>query len=182
MLFWAIFCPLTLLTTQKIKVLKKWKKHLEILSFCTHVPQKIIIWCMVPKIFSATDRLFCHFGLFFALLPPLQPGKSKFWKNENNSWRYYHFAHEHPKWKSHVWFLRYGAQQTEFFLILDQFLPFYPPFLPPNNPENQNFEKMKKTCVPYKCAINDTGNELLLHTSQIVIHILLTGKWFCKIS
>ena len=25
---------------------------------------------MVPKIFSATDRLFCHFGLFFALLPP----------------------------------------------------------------------------------------------------------------
>ena len=51
-----------------------------------------------------------------------------------------------------------------------------------NNPENQNFEKMKKTCVPYKCAINDTGNELLLHTSQIVIHILLTGKWFCKIS
>ena len=70
MLFWVIFCPLTLLTTQKIKVLKKWKKNLEILSFCTHVPQKIIIWCMVPKIFSATDRLFCHFGLFFALLPP----------------------------------------------------------------------------------------------------------------
>ena len=49
----------------------------------------------------------------------------------------------------------YGAQQTEFFLILDHFLPFYtpspnhpPPPPPPrqsNNPENQNFEKMKKT-------------------------------------
>ena len=78
------------------------------------------------------------------------------------------------------WDMEHNRQN--FFLILDQFLPFYPPFLPPNNPENQNFEKMKKTCVPYKCAINGTGNELLLHTSQIVIHILLTGKWFCKIS
>ena len=31
--FWANFCPLTLLTTQKIKILKKWKNHLEIISF-----------------------------------------------------------------------------------------------------------------------------------------------------
>ena len=30
-------------------------------------------------------------------------------------------------------------RQTEFFLILDHFLPFYLP--PPNNPENQNYEK-----------------------------------------
>ena len=26
-----------------------------------------------------------------------------------------------------VWFLRYGVQQTEFFVILDYFLPFYVP-------------------------------------------------------
>ena len=37
-------------------------------------------------------------------------------------------------------FLRYGAQWTEFFVILDHFLTFYPS----NNPKNQNFEKMKK--------------------------------------
>ena len=58
----------------------------------------------------------------------------------------------------------YGAQQTEFFLILDHFLPFYtpspnhpPPPPPPrqsNNPENQNFEKMKKT-----------GDIIILHRS-----------------
>ena len=29
---------------------------------------------------------------------------------------------------------------TEFFVILDHFFPFYP-----HDPENQNFEKMKKT-------------------------------------
>ena len=38
-----------------------------------------------------------------------------------------------------VWFLRYEAWQTEFFAILDCFLPVYP-----HNPKNQNFEKLKK--------------------------------------
>ena len=47
------------------------------------------------------------------------------------------------------------ASATEFFVILDHFLPFYPP----NNPKNQNFEKMKKTpgdiIILHKCTIND---------------------------
>ena len=38
-----------------------------------------------------------------------------------------------------VWFLIYQARQTEFFVVLGYFLPFNPS----NNPENQNFEKMK---------------------------------------
>ena len=68
--FWTIFCPFTPLTTQKIKILKKWKKHLEI-SFYICVP-KIMIRCMVPEIWCVTDVIaICHFGLFFALLPPL---------------------------------------------------------------------------------------------------------------
>ena len=28
---------------------------------------------MVPEIWSATDRIFCHYGPFFALYPPLPP-------------------------------------------------------------------------------------------------------------
>ena len=31
--FWTIFCPFTSLTTRKVKILKNWKKCLEILSF-----------------------------------------------------------------------------------------------------------------------------------------------------
>ena len=57
------------LTTRKIKILKKGKKCLKILSFYTCVPEMTIIWCMVPEIWSSTDRIFCHFGPFFALLP-----------------------------------------------------------------------------------------------------------------
>ena len=37
--FWTIFCPLTSsLWTQKTKILKKWKKHMKILSFYKCVP------------------------------------------------------------------------------------------------------------------------------------------------
>ena len=68
---WALFPPLTLLTTEKIKILKKWKKPLEILSSYTRVPQIPGIWCMVPEISSATDIIFCYFGLFFCPFTPL---------------------------------------------------------------------------------------------------------------
>ena len=48
----------------------------------------------------------------------------------------------YKKSQSHdVWFLIYGVQQTEFFVIIDHFLPFYHPM----DPENQNFENVKKT-------------------------------------
>ena len=48
---------------------EKIKKHLEILSFYTSAPQMTIIFCIVPEISSMADRFFCHFWLFFALLP-----------------------------------------------------------------------------------------------------------------
>ena len=68
--FWAIFCPFTPLTAQKIKILKKWKKCLEISSFYIRVPKIMIRWCTVPEIWCVTDVIvISHFGLFFALLP-----------------------------------------------------------------------------------------------------------------
>ena len=69
--FWAIFCPFTPLTAQKIKILKKWKKCLEISSFYISVPKIMIICNTVPEIWCMTDVIVIfHFGLFFALLPP----------------------------------------------------------------------------------------------------------------
>ena len=53
--FWAIFCTFTLLTTSKIKISKKWKKHFT----CRY--QKS--WSnMLPEIWSLTDIIFGHFG------------------------------------------------------------------------------------------------------------------------
>ena len=80
LLFWTVFCPFTPLTTRKIKILKKWKQNLEILSFYTCVPQMTIIWCMILEISSTMDKLFCHFGPFFSHFTPLTTQKIKILK------------------------------------------------------------------------------------------------------
>ena len=61
--FWAISCHFTPLTAQKIKILKKRKKQLEISSF-TYVHQKLLwsddvhflsIWCVTDGRFNGMD-------------------------------------------------------------------------------------------------------------------------------
>ena len=70
------------------------------------------------------------------------PKNHNFEKMEKNCWRYRHFVHVYQKRQSYeVQFLIYRVTQI-LFVILDHFLPFTFPH--PNNPENQNVEKMKK--------------------------------------
>ena len=62
---------------------------------------------MVPEVLSETDKVFCHFGPFFALLPPNDPQNQNFApnnpKNQNfktmkkNPWRYHHFTDVYHK-------------------------------------------------------------------------------------
>ena len=68
--FWTIFCPFTPLKTWRIKILKKRKIYLEILSFYTSVLKMMIIYYAVPEIWPVPDGIIFHFELFFALLPP----------------------------------------------------------------------------------------------------------------
>ena len=71
--FWTVFCPFTLLKTQKIKILKKRKKHPDI-SFYKSVPKIVIIYRTVTEIWRLADVIFVfHIGLFFALLPSSDP-------------------------------------------------------------------------------------------------------------
>ena len=94
---------------------KKRTKGLEISSFYIRVPKIMIKWCTVLEIWWMTDVIVIyHFGLFFALLSPWQPQKSKFWKNEKNTWRYDHFTYVYQKlWSDNVQFLRYAARQMD---------------------------------------------------------------------
>ena len=89
-----------------------------------------ITWCMVPEIWSATYKLFCHFGSFFS--------KSKFWKN---TWIYYHFTNYDN--------MIYGSWDMECdrqnFLFISGFFAL----LLPNDLKNQSFEKMKKKAWRY---------------------------------
>ena len=68
--FRAIFCPFTPLTTWKIKTLRQWKKHLDMSSFYTYVPKITIIWCMLPEIWSTTDKFFVILGHFLPFIGP----------------------------------------------------------------------------------------------------------------
>ena len=119
-----LFLPFYPIATWKIKIWKNWKRDLEISSFYTCAPWMTTIWCMVPEIWSMTDRIFCHFGPFFALLPPNN------FKNRNL---------EKLKKRPgdiilHMCTINYNhmmygswVRQTIFFVILDHFLPFYTP-------------------------------------------------------
>ena len=71
------------------------------------------------------------------------------------------------KWQSYdAWFLRYEVWQTEFFNILDYFLLFHCP----NNPENQNFEKMRTT----------SRNIIILHKWVKNVNHMMYSCWDMK--
>ena len=94
--------------------------------FYTCAPKITIMWCMVPEIRSATDKLLCHYGPFFALLPLYEPRKLKFWKIRktlqdiiilqmftiNDSHMIYGFSDMNAT--------------DKYFVILDHFFPFTP--------------------------------------------------------
>ena len=130
--------------------MKKFAGDIIILQICTKNDNHMMQCCWDTehnrKIFFV---ILDHFLPFY----PLATLKIKILKNWKKTWRYYHFTHVHHKWQSSdIWFLRYWVQWTDFLVILDCFLPFYPS----KNPKNQNFENLKKrpeilslyTCAP----------------------------------
>ena len=91
-----------------------------------------------PKL-QSYDVCLLRYGVrqtaFFVILDhflPFYPHNNlenkNFEKMKKNFWRYYHFTHVYHIRKSYdVWLLRYGAQQTDFFLIFNHFLSFHFP-------------------------------------------------------
>ena len=101
-----------------------------------------IIWCMVPEIWSATDRNFCHFGPFFALLPLTQ----NFLKNSKTCLEMALYTSV-PKIMIICYTVPVIQHVTDVIFIFLFVLIFA--FYHPNNPKNQIFEKWKKCCGIY---------------------------------
>ena len=98
--FWAMFCPFTPLSTQKIQNFEKMK-----------TPGDIIILHMCTK--NHDHMLFFIWSYSLPFYPPNSPNNQNL-KNEKKTWRYHHFKHVHQKLGSgDVWFLRYGARRTD---------------------------------------------------------------------
>ena len=76
--FWTIFFPFTPIKTRKIKILKKWKKSLKILSFYTSVLKIMIICYTVLEIWSMMDVIVAY--EIVALTPPSSSKNQNFKK------------------------------------------------------------------------------------------------------
>ena len=119
---WAIFCTFSPLTTQKIKILKKWKMCLDISPFTKNHDH--MLHCSWD---TAHDRLIVifNFELFLPFYPPPPPSNSL--KNHLEISSIYTSV---PK----IMMICYTVPKIWLFAILDYLLPFYPS----NSPKNQN--------------------------------------------
>ena len=122
------FYPTPIKTPQKMKFekMKKncWRYHHFIQMY--QKPQSYEVWFLR---YGVRHIIFCHFGPCFTLLT-LPPSPNNL---ENQNFEKLkkasrdHFTHVYQKSQSYdLCFVRYGARQTEFFLIFDHFLTFYP--------------------------------------------------------
>ena len=107
--------------------------------------QMTIIWCMVPRIWTATDRIFAILDHFLPFYPTNTKNRSSE-KMEKKNWRYHHFKKVYQKlWSYALLLLRYDAWQMQLFFILGYFFPFYPN----NSSNNQNLTKNEKKTWKY---------------------------------
>ena len=106
-----------------------------------HKLQSYNVWFLR---YGAWQTFVSFWTVFCPLTPPPPPSPLttrkiktlKKWKKLLEILSFYTFV---SQWQSYdIWLLRYQAQQTEFFVILDHFLPFY-------NPKNQNFKNLIKS-------------------------------------
>ena len=148
--FWTIFLPIypsPPLTTQRIKILKKWKKYPRdsiILHNCIyHKWQSYDIWFLRYEL-QQTD-FFVILGHFLPFYPRNRPKNkiSKKKKRKKKAWRYHHFTQVIPK----IMIMCYTV--PEIWYVTDVIFSFhfgkFFALLPPNSPKNENFKKMKKT-------------------------------------
>ena len=119
---------------------------------------------MVPEIWSVTDRIFYDFGLFLPFYPSNNLKNQNFEKMKKTPGDniILHMCTKMTIIWCMVWFLRYGAWRTWFFVTLDHFLPFYP-----SNTKNQNFEKMEK----------EPGDIIILHMCSKNDNHMIYGSW-----
>ena len=139
MSFFALYPP----KNPKNQNFEKWKNLLKISSFYKWAPKITIIWCTVPEIQSETDKKFCQFEPFFALLPPtLMILNIKILKKMKKCLEILSFyTYMCTTNEDHIWFLKYKVRQTEVVNILGCFLPFQSL----DKLENQNFNIEKNT-------------------------------------
>ena len=117
-------------------------------------------------------KILYHFGLFLPFYTHINPENQNFEKNKKSIWRCCHFLYTCMPKITITW-----CMLPEIWSVRDIFFCHYGPFfcsltpLPPNNLENQNFEKLKKKLgdiiILHKCSKN---HDHMLHCSWDMVH------------
>ena len=114
---------------------------------------------MVPEILSMPDRIFCHFGPFFAL-PPDNPKDQNFEKLKKTL-EILSFYTSVPKIKIICYTVPEIWQVTD--VIIFHFGLFFS-LLPPNNPKNENFKKNEKKHLDISSFYTSVPKIMICHT------------------
>ena len=135
-----------------------------------------IIWCMFPEIWSTTDRIFGHSGLFFALLPPIDPENMKLWKNEEKKKEDIIILHMFTI-MTIIWW-----KTPEIWSVTDKIFCHFGPFfallpLPPHDPKNQNFKNEKKPGDIIMLHMCTKNNDHMIYGSWNMVHKGQTDMW-----
>ena len=145
--FWVIFYlfspPLSSLTTQRIKILKKWKEYLEISSFFISVPINDNHMMHGSWDIKCNRQIFFvnlgHFLLFYLLNSPKNENFKKIKKSPGDIINLHNCTKNHDH--------RYTVP-PEMWRVTDATVVFhfglFLVLLPPNSPKNQNFKIIKK--------------------------------------
>ena len=130
--FWFIFCPFKSLTTQKINILKKWKKPWRYYHF-THVYHTVNenhVMCGLWNMKRNRQNFFVILGHFLPFYPADNPENQKFEKMEKNTWRYHHFTQVYQKsWLYGMLYCSWDIARDGcnfYFLFWAIFYPFTP--------------------------------------------------------
>ena len=129
--FWTVFCSFSPLTTQKTKIFKNWKNHLEISSFYISA-LKIMIIMLYCSLNVPRNRCDCYFS-FWAIFCPVtsltaQKINIKKKKKEKNTRRYHHFRTAHQKsWSCAILLLRYSVRNVIVIFHFGLFFGLLPP-------------------------------------------------------
>ena len=97
--FWAFFALLPLWQPEKWKLQKSEKTPGDIILHKCTKNHDHVLYCSWDMAHDTCNCYFSYWVIFFVLLPPPPPPtpliaqKSKFQKNEKNTWRYHHFTH-----------------------------------------------------------------------------------------
>ena len=161
--FWAICCPPNNLENQNFEKMKKTHGGIIILNMSNI--------CMIPEICSMTDRIYSHFGPFFAFLHPLPPNNP-----ENQNFEIMKktpgdiILHKCTTNDNHMIYGSWDMKCTRqnFFVISGHFLPFYPH----NSPKKWKFQKMKK----------EPGDIIILHNCTKNHDHMLYCSWQCRVT